>query len=90
MVGLALISEIHSSEADSSEYSNEMSVNNADTKITSIGKGLNLTTSDRAKALDEKINIFCSQLKQLNKIEETLHLSIPQIKVFNVIAISNE
>lgn len=88
-VSLALISELDSSKYGS-KYGSEMRVNNADTRITTISKGLNLTTSDRAKALDEKINIFCSQLKQLNNIEDTLHLSIPQIKAFNIIEISNE
>jgi hypothetical protein len=75
-------------DTNSNEYGSEVRINTLDPKITNISKGFSLTKSNKAKALDNRISLFCSKLKELNKIEDELQSSIPEISGFNIIEIS--
>jgi hypothetical protein len=78
------------SDNNSNEYGSEVRVNTLDPKLTNISKDFSLTKSHKAKALDDRISLFCKQLKKLNEIEDKLHISIPEVSNFNIIEISTE
>ncbi len=67
-------------DSNESEYGGEARITTFDDRLTSISKGLELEVSERAKALDEKVALFCQQLTHLNSIEAQLHQAIPTLK----------
>lgn len=78
------------SDNNSNEYGSEVRVNTLDPKLTNMNKDFILTKNHKAKALDDRISLFCKQLKKLNEIEDKLHIAIPEISGFNIIEISTE
>jgi hypothetical protein len=78
------------SDNNSNEYGSEVRVNTLDPKLTNMNKDFILTKNHKAKALDDRISLFCKQLKKLNEIEDKLDIAIPEISGFNIIEISTE
>jgi hypothetical protein len=78
------------SDNNSNEYGSEVRVNTLDPKLTNMNKDFILTKNHKAKALNDRISLFCKQLKKLNEIEDKLHIAIPEISGFNIIEISTE
>jgi len=78
------------SDTNNSDKGSELRINVLDPKLTNISSSLSEATSIRVGALNNKIALFCSQLKQLNEIEDALHLTIPETAAFNIIEILDE
>ncbi len=80
-VGQSMLTENNSEETRSGEQ--RITIN--DDRLSSIGKGLHLEVTKRAKALDDKASLFCLQLTALDEIEHKLQQSIPELLPYNII-----
>ena len=86
---LEAVGESMLTDSNESEYGGEARITTFDNRLTSISKGLEIEASERAKALDEKVALFCQQLTHLDAIEAQLHQAIPTLKDYNLIDTAN-
>jgi hypothetical protein len=80
-VGQSMLTEHNTGEPGSEEQR----ISIYDDRLTSFGKGLHLDVTQRAKALEEKVSLFCVQLTALDKMEHKLQKSIPELLKYNII-----
>ncbi|MCP4991906.1 MAG: YggN family protein [Colwellia sp.] len=86
---LEAVGESILTDSDESEYGSEARITTFDDRLTSISKGLEIEVSERAKALDKKVALYCQKLANLDAIEAQLHQAIPTLKDYNLIDSSN-
>jgi len=86
---LAAVGQSILADDNSNEYGGETRISTYDKRLSTISNGLELQVAQRAKALDKKVAIFCQELTRLDELEVRLHKSIPALKNYNLIEISN-
>jgi hypothetical protein len=76
--------------SDDDTQNNEKRVDTFDERMTSMGKDLKLEISTRVNSLEQKSDVFCQNLIQLDIIETKLQRSIYQLLEFDLIKTSAE
>jgi len=71
------------------QESSEQRVNTFGERMSTMGEELELEISSKADAIATKADLFCHQLKKLDKIETQLTEIIPQLSDFNLIQTNN-
>jgi hypothetical protein len=67
------------------EENSERRVDTFDERMESMGKELKLQISNEANVLESKAQKFCHSLIELNKIEDKMQQTIPELSSFNLI-----
>ncbi len=71
------------------EGNSESRASTLDERIELLGKDLEVEITSRAKALEDKANQFCSNLVELNELENKLKQSIPHLTSFDLIDVAS-
>lgn len=73
--------------ANQEDESSEQRISNYSDRVEAIGEDLKLDLVNDADVLETKAELFCEQLKALDKVENQLHTSLEQLTPFNLIQV---